>query len=193
MIPLTRSDYPAIPAPAIPLTRSDYPAVRYWYKDDWTHRETKKVPVEKAKGNRNRRTVNNTLRYIEDRNGVPVNGYRAQEIRLFTKFVWDQFAETGKDPNTWRVVDESVAEDYHFQMRQRFPEFALCDGVWKSQLLASENYPNWRKEERKKSEPVSKKAKTQSNTPSSNNVSNSASTASSSQDVSVSRTHYAVC
>jgi hypothetical protein len=89
------------------------------------------------------------------------DGYRVQNMRQFSKIIWNQYAEKKKAPRTWGAADEEVSSDFHYQMCRHYSEFALCEHNWKSQLFATENYPNWT-HGKSTLEPVSKRARTSS-------------------------------
>jgi hypothetical protein len=115
------------------LIRTDYPNVRYWHRSDWSQRE----------GAQPSSNINLKLRCLQDQHGVVVNSTRLREMRIVAKIIWSRFESDGNAPETWGVVDESLASEYHREMCLRFQEFALCDHNWKSQLLATETYPYW--------------------------------------------------
>jgi hypothetical protein len=81
--------------------------------------------------------------YVEDENGVPVDGHRATEIRRITRSIWVHLASVGKAPKSWMKADILTAEHYRREMKRHFPELQLCELDWKSDQIAIENYPSW--------------------------------------------------
>ena len=134
-----------------PLSRSDYPKVRFWFRRDWFDRKKERSGITKF--NQTSRTVhdkgrgppekNVSLRYIEDDQGVVIDGFRASEMRKFARSIWNQLAIAGKAPKSWGKSDLEVATHYRHEMRHRFPELGLCEFDWKAEQLATDNYPNW--------------------------------------------------
>ena len=52
------------------------------------------LPGERGKGHASQ-GVNVAMRYVEDENGEPVDGYPAQHIRTWARGIWIQIAEKG--------------------------------------------------------------------------------------------------
>jgi hypothetical protein len=133
-----------------PLTHSNYPKVRFWFRKDWINQKKEKLGVTKVNessttGDKGRGPmgVNVTLRYVEDEQGVVVDGFRASEMRKFARSIWNQLARAGKAPRSWGKAELDVAAHYRREMHRRFPELGLCEYDWKADQLATDNYPNW--------------------------------------------------
>ena len=133
-----------------PLTHSNYPKVRFWFRKDWINQKKEKLGVMKVNessttGDKGRGPmgVNVTLRYVEDEQGVVVDGFHASEMRKFARSIWNQLARAGKAPRSWGKAELDVAAHYRREMRCRFPELGLCEYDWKADQLATDNYPNW--------------------------------------------------
>ena len=120
------------------LIRTDYPNVHYWHRSDWSQ-----VGIAAREGAQPPSDINLKLRCLEDQYGVVVNSTHLREMCFVARTIWNRFKSDGNAPETWSSVDESLAAEYHHEMCLRFQEFALCDHNWKSQLLATETYPNW--------------------------------------------------
>jgi hypothetical protein len=134
-----------------PLNHTNYPNVRFWFRRDWINRKKETSGITNInqsntiKQNKGRAPsgLNVTLRYVEDANGVVVDGFRASEMRKFARAIWNQLQAAGKAPKSWGKADLDVATHYRCEMRRRFPEFGLCEFDWKAEQLATDNYPNW--------------------------------------------------
>ena len=132
-----------------PLTHTDYPNVQFWFRRDWINRKketsgiTKVNPTAEPNKGRAPSGLNVTLRYVEDVDGVVVDGYHASEMRKFARAIWNQLHGAGKAPRSWGKADLDVATHYRREMRRRFPELGLCEFDWKAEQLATDNYPNW--------------------------------------------------
>ncbi|KAF8219207.1 hypothetical protein L208DRAFT_1072003, partial [Tricholoma matsutake] len=86
---------------------------------------------------------NVTLRFIEDENGTIIDGFRAMVMHRFARKLWVGLNSIGKAPKTWGKVDAVVAAQYQNEMEWKFPELHLCDNHWKSDFIATLNYPSW--------------------------------------------------
>jgi len=112
------------------LIRTDYPDVHYWFRSEFI------TPREEGPPS----GINLKLHFLEDQCGVVVDGLCLWEMRSFAKAIWTWYKCA---PETWGCVNEMTAAEYHRQMCLRFEEFALCTFNWKSQVFATETYPNW--------------------------------------------------
>ena len=86
---------------------------------------------------------NVTLRFIEDENETIINGFRATAMHRFACELWVGLNSIGKAQKTWGKVNTAVAAQYQNEMEQKFPELCLCDNYWKSDFIATLNYPLW--------------------------------------------------
>ncbi len=84
------------------------------------------------------------MKYIELEDGSVVDGYRAAEIRRFARSLWVQMALNNKLPKVWGDADATSLSTYNESMAQRFQELRLCASDWKTNLVATDNYPSWR-------------------------------------------------
>ncbi|KAF8237525.1 hypothetical protein L208DRAFT_1247089 [Tricholoma matsutake] len=85
---------------------------------------------------------NVTLRFIEDENGTVIDGFRAMVMHRFARELWAGLNSIGKAPKTWGKVDAAVAAQYWNEMEWKFPELRLCDNHWRSDFIATLNYPS---------------------------------------------------
>jgi hypothetical protein len=75
--------------------------------------------------------------------GNVIDGDRASEIRKFARAVWVSFGKRGHAPAKWGQADVETRKMYCQEMNSRFPEFRFCDLDWKSEQVATDNYPSW--------------------------------------------------
>lgn len=130
------------------LKREDYPDVKYWYKQDWLiHLKNGGNTTEMGMAIRGKsliaKGINKTVKYIEDIEGNPVDGYKVRDIRSHARAIWASFQTIGRVPSSWGKADGEIASVYRREMRLKFFEFALCENDWKADLLATESYPSW--------------------------------------------------
>jgi hypothetical protein len=130
------------------LKREDYPAVKYWYKQDWLiHLKNSGNTTDMGMAIRGKsliaKGINKTVKYIEDIEGNPVDGYKVRDIRSHARAIWASFQTIGRLPSSWGKADAETASVYRREMRLKFSEFTLCENDWKADLLATESYPSW--------------------------------------------------
>ena len=132
-----------------PLKREDYPAVQYWCKQDWLNHlkknnNTTDMEIVAIRGKSLiAKGINKTVKYIEDIEGNPVDGYKVRDIRDHARKIWANFQTVGRAPSSWGKADAETASVYRREMRSKFFEFALCENDWKADFLATESYSSW--------------------------------------------------
>ena len=87
--------------------------------------------------------VNVTLCYMEDEQGVVVDGFHTSEMHKFAWSIWKQLAGARKAPRSWGKAELDVSAHYQCEMCHHFLELGLCKYDWKADQLATDNYPNW--------------------------------------------------
>jgi hypothetical protein len=127
----------------IELNYSDFPLVKCWVKKVYMQAEAATLPPgERGKG-RASQGVNVAMRYVEDENGEPVDGYLAQHIRTWARGIWIEIAEKGILRAKWGDMGVEDLKYYHREMRRKFPILALCENSWKADQIAIDNYSSW--------------------------------------------------
>ena len=71
--------------------------------------------------------INITMQYVEDVDGVPVDGDRAGAMRQHAWVIWDHFATKGMPVKTWTKTDSLNQQCYYTDKCWQFPELRLCD------------------------------------------------------------------
>lgn len=87
--------------------------------------------------------VNVTMQYVELEDGTAIDGDRASEIRKFARAIWVSLGKRGLAPAKWGQAVVETRKEYCHEMNLRFPELRFCDLDWKSDLVATDNYPSW--------------------------------------------------
>ena len=87
--------------------------------------------------------VNVAMRYVELEDGKAIDGDRATEIRKFARAIWVSFGKRGLAPAKWGQADVEIRKQYCQEMNSRFPKLRFCDLDWKSEQIATDNYPSW--------------------------------------------------
>lgn len=122
---------------------TDFPLVKCWVKKNYMQAEAATLPPgERGKG-RASQGVNVAMRYVEDENGEPVDGYLAQHIRTWARGIWIEIAEKGILRAKWGDMSVEDLKYYHREMRRKFPILALCENSWKADQIAIDNYSSW--------------------------------------------------
>ncbi len=94
--------------------------------------------------------INVNMRYIEDRNGQPINGHLASDIRRHARAIFVGFALQGRLFTSWTEADHTSLKTYYLEMAERFEELRLCANDWKSEMIALDIYRTWREQWQKK-------------------------------------------
>ncbi|KAH9911981.1 hypothetical protein B0H21DRAFT_828869, partial [Amylocystis lapponica] len=84
-------------------------------------------------------------RYLEDDQGHTLSRARIDRMRDHARAIWNHFADNNRAPGTWSQAPLDVRNEFRTEMVSRFPELRLCDDDWKTDYLATKNYPNWHK------------------------------------------------
>jgi hypothetical protein len=86
------------------------------------------------------------MRYIVDRDGKPIDGHQAGNIRAIARSIWAELSARGIAPKTW-ISDTTLAvtEHYRHEMQTRCEELRLCENGWKADQIAIDYYSSWRK------------------------------------------------
>jgi hypothetical protein len=130
------------PLPQAALSACDYPNVRFWKRGDWeAHLKSKDVTCVDDKPTA--RGDNVTMLYVEDTDGNPVDGARATQIRRRAREIWNCFGKAGVAPATWRKLGLPQLRFYRHEITAEFAELQLCEGNWKTDRIATDNYPAW--------------------------------------------------
>jgi hypothetical protein len=94
-------------------------------------------------GARKSQNINVTMQYMEDADGVPVDGDRAGAMRRHARAIWDHFATKGIPVKMWTKTDSLNQQYYYTDMCQQFPELRLCNLNWKADKIAMDTYSSW--------------------------------------------------
>jgi hypothetical protein len=136
--------------PAAPLLREeDYPNVSYWTREKWTAREKDNNGISNGGktgergGSKLARGINISMQYVEDENGLVIDGFCVKMILSASHQLFFQLREVKRHPKTWGAAGTETLWAYCEEMEQKFPELALCADSWKSKYIATQNYPSW--------------------------------------------------
>jgi len=134
----------------VPLNQEDYPNVRFWFKRHWTEfLNDQLIDTTLPAGTQGRgrtrasQNVNVAMRYVELEDGKAIDGDRASEIRKFARAIWVSLGKRGLAPAKWGQADVETRKEYCREMNLRFAELRFCDLDWKSEQVATDNYPSW--------------------------------------------------
>ena len=143
-----------------PLSQLDYPLVKYWERKVWkniagTRKDTSEVQTKNGSrgGTRSSKGENVMMLYIEDANGMPVDGNVACGMRELARSIWRSLYERGITPETWGQSTKEVREEFCREMESEYNVLRLCDNHWKANTLATAIYSQWYRTYNKKHRP----------------------------------------
>ncbi|KAL1673032.1 hypothetical protein EV122DRAFT_223528 [Schizophyllum commune] len=125
--------------PIITLNRMDYRSVRFWHRSDftnWVNEKTKASPLGAQEGSLQ-------YKFLESEDGECIREQK-KKLMLETLYAaWHSLSHAGLLPDTWGRASIEVRMYVWATMEAAFVELRLCDGHWKTQMLATLNYPWW--------------------------------------------------
>lgn len=128
------------------LREDDYPEVLFWRKWAWMKHKESKDSTDIVK-HRSRDTtdeeLNKTMGYAETAKGTKVGGVQAKAMRRHAQGIWHTYGHLDLAPPKWGKATMDVRREYLKEMRQKFPELALCENDWKADQIVTDNYPSW--------------------------------------------------
>jgi hypothetical protein len=143
-----------------PLSQVDYPLVKFWERKVWksvanNRKDTSEVQTKGGSrgGTRSSKGENVMMLYIEDANGMPVDGNIASAIRELARSIWRSLYERGIAPETWGQATKEVREEYCREMESEYPVLRLCNNHWKANTIATAIYSQWYRTYDKKMKP----------------------------------------
>lgn len=138
-------------------TREMNPNVKYWTRQEWLAGNADRVAdfdegVNTGARGRTRAAqgINVNMKYVEDRNGHPINGHLASDIRRHARAIFVGFALKGNVFKSWTEADHNSLKTYYCEMAERFEELRLCANDWKAEMIALDIYRTWREQWRKR-------------------------------------------
>lgn len=109
------------------------------------HEQSSGAPKGKRGKGRASQGLNVKMCYIQHENSSIIDGWRAMDIRRYTRSIFVGFALEGKVFHSWvEGADAASCTSYYGDMVARFLELGLCELDWKSEQIASEIYSQWR-------------------------------------------------
>ena len=102
-----------------------------------------------AKGKRGRTCaaegINVKMLYVVNKDGEPIDGHQASNMRSYAHFIWNDLSNSAKAPRKWVTgTSVTIVESFRRQMQTRFPELRLCEGGWKVDQIGIDYYSSWR-------------------------------------------------
>jgi hypothetical protein len=129
----------------------------FWKRVSWTayHKNGGISGLGTVKGKRGRTRaaegINVKMLYIVSKDGEPIDGHQASEMRSYARFIWNDLSNSSKAPQKWVTgTSITIVEGFRRQMQTRFPELRLCEGGWKVDQIGIDYYSSWRLAKQKK-------------------------------------------
>ncbi|KAG6913857.1 hypothetical protein DXG01_003830 [Tephrocybe rancida] len=129
-----------------------------WTPTDWqNHARNKKSDVTgyhqtNVPKKKDPKAVRDSLAYIQNKDGDPINELQASELCHHARSVWEYLHTEGMAPDTWKQCSEPALNYYLDEMYKFYPDLLLCDGDWKAERLVTDNYTGWMRNREKKKE-----------------------------------------
>ena len=87
-----------------PLEEADFPEVSFWTREKWTSEKADNVSNGERMGERGGRKmakgINISMRYVEDRHGAVIDGFRVKTILGAAHQLFFQLRKIGRHPKT---------------------------------------------------------------------------------------------
>ncbi|KAG6835863.1 hypothetical protein H0H93_013828, partial [Arthromyces matolae] len=154
-----------VAAPRHHLNRNDYPNVTIWFPKDWqNHSKNKKGDAagfhQSATSDRkDHDSSRNSLYYIQNKDGVSISEGKAIDLCHRARRIWEYLHSKEMAPPTWGRCQAPALEYYRGEMYKYCPDLTLCDGDWKVDRLATDNYSGWFRHRKEKSRVTVKEEK----------------------------------
>ncbi len=135
-------------AKRLPYKKEDYPNIAYWTRKNYddARNQIALVVVHDAGAETTK------LPFIEHEDGTPLTEQEAVTMRATARGIFAHFLHEGTAPAKWGQVSV-VGQDFFFNaIAERHPHAAMCEDMWKIQLLATTCYPSWHRNNRDKIE-----------------------------------------
>ena len=87
--------------------------------------------------------ANVTFGFVEDSNGVVVDGFYISQLMGFMREVWLELLQKNLAPTTWGQGAATVCNFFQIEVYKHFPDLRLCENHWKVDYIATTNYPGW--------------------------------------------------
>ncbi|KAF8514914.1 hypothetical protein JB92DRAFT_3115324 [Gautieria morchelliformis] len=84
---------------------------------------------------------NPSLAYITNDIGTSVNGYQAKDMRQTAHHLFASLHDAGYALKSWSRAPFNAVEYFPANMYKHYPDLCLCEGHWKLNLFASQEYP----------------------------------------------------
>lgn len=134
-------------------TRALYPNVKYWTRQEWITANADRVADLDGDANvggrgrgRAAKGINVNMKYIEDKEGNPIDGHLASDIRRHARAIFVGIASKGQVFKSWTEADYDSLKTYYREMSERFEELRFCANDWKAELIALDTYRTWREQ-----------------------------------------------
>jgi hypothetical protein len=141
-----------------PCLQSEYPLVKYWTRQQWKDEENSNKDAsdildnkdKTRRGTRSAKGENVMMLYIEHKDGMPIDGTLAAQIREYARSIWRDLYRRGKAPEKWSDAFKKVREEYFCEMEERWEVLRYCNNHWKVNKLATALYSIWYNQYHKK-------------------------------------------
>ncbi len=123
----------------LPYRKADYPNVNFWTRKSYDDAKALNATIVIQDA-----AVDTTnIPFMEHEDGTPLTEEEAIKMRGTARGIFVHFMQEGTAPAKWGQVSV-VSQDFFFNaVAERHPHAAMCEDMWKVQLLATTCYPSW--------------------------------------------------
>ncbi len=135
-------------AKRLPYRKADYSNIRYWTRKNYndTRNENAQVIIHDAAAE------TTSLPFMEHEDGTTLTDEEAIKMCATARGVFAHFMQEGSAPAKWGQISV-IGQDFFFNaIVELHPHAAMCEDMWKAQLLATTCYPSWHRNNKVKIE-----------------------------------------
>ncbi|KAG6913775.1 hypothetical protein DXG01_004386 [Tephrocybe rancida] len=137
--------------------REDYPFVSIWSAAEWKAHPKNKINRQGGAASFHQEQqkdegTQDSLYYIQDESGNSISECDAADLCYQARKIWEYLLQKEMAPRQWTQCT-GPAREYYLQEIYKFcPDLMHCDGDWKAERLAIDNYGNWTRNRVKESD-----------------------------------------
>ncbi|KAG2045779.1 hypothetical protein BDR06DRAFT_977963 [Suillus hirtellus] len=125
-----------------------------WTKQDFNNAKRNSRGILQAQASDH--TDAGTLSYIVDEFGTVASANVQKSMRDYQRTVWKTLRTHGYAAPSWKCTDKMGKEFYYRCMREKFPQFRLCNNDWKAEAFAVHYYSQWSERPKDNRDPQTK-------------------------------------
>jgi hypothetical protein len=126
----------------------------FWSKAAWTKYLNENKIVKGGRGRtRAAEGINVQMLYVVNRDGEPVNGHVASDMRECARNFWNGLLERHQAPKKWHSnASTETKAQFRLELQNQYKILRLCENGWKCDQIAIDFYSSWRSARKSKGE-----------------------------------------